>query len=151
LLVIDGLGWQLLRDHAADAPFLAGLIPEADPLVAGFPATTATSLASLGTGLPPGWHDIVGYSFFVPGAGLLNALTWRSHGTVDPVDLGDVVVPETAQPVPTLLEGAQGTGIAVIVAAPRYQEHSGPPPASSAAPPSRSSPVSWVTTGLSPR
>lgn len=125
LLVIDGLGWQLLRDHAADAPFLAGLMSRADPLVAGFPATTATSLASLGTGLPPGRHGIVGYSFFVPGSGLLNALTWRSHGTVDPVDLRDVVVPETAQPVPTLLERAQAAGIAVTVAAPRYQEHSG--------------------------
>ena len=125
LLVIDGLGWRLLRDHAADAPFLAGLMPEANPLVAGFPATTATSLASLGTGLPPGQHGIVGYSFFVPGAGLLNALTWSSHGTVDPRDLRDVVVPENAQPMATLLERAQASGIAVTVAAPRYQEHSG--------------------------
>lgn len=125
LLVIDGLGWQLLGDHAADAPFLAGLTPQTDPLLAGFPATTATSLASLGTGLPAGRHGIVGYSFFVPGSGLLNALTWRSHGTADPVDLRDVVVPEKLQPAPTMLERARAAGIAVTIAAPRYQEHSG--------------------------
>lgn len=125
LLVIDGLGWHLLRDHAADAPFLAGLMTEAEPVVAGFPATTATSLASLGTGLPPGLHGIVGYSFLVPGAGLINALTWRSHGRVDPPDLRDVVVPEELQPLPTLLERAQAAGVAVTLAAPRYQERSG--------------------------
>lgn len=125
LLVVDGLGWQLLRDHAADAPFLARLAAQAEPLVAGFPATTATSLASLGTGLPPGRHGIVGYSFVVPGSGLLNALTWRSHGAADPVDLRDVVVPETAQPLPTIFEQAEAAGIAVTIAAPRYQEHSG--------------------------
>ncbi|MDQ3946918.1 MAG: alkaline phosphatase family protein [Actinomycetota bacterium] len=125
LLVVDGLGWQLLRDHAADAPFLAWLMPRAEPLVAGFPATTATSLASLGTGLPPGLHGIVGYSFLVPGSGLINAVTWRAHVIIDPPDLREVVVPEQLQPAPTVLERAQEAGIAVILATPRYQEHSG--------------------------
>ncbi len=58
LLVIDGLGFELLRDRAASAPFLAGTALRAVPLTAGFPATTAASIASIGTGRPrasTGW------------------------------------------------------------------------------------------------
>ena len=50
LLVIDGLGLELLRAHQAAAPFLAELAFNSRPLTAGFPSTTVTSLASLGTG-----------------------------------------------------------------------------------------------------
>ncbi|MDT7552556.1 MAG: hypothetical protein QOI16_1092, partial [Pseudonocardiales bacterium] len=53
LLLVDGLGHELLRAHAADAPFLSAL-PDAGPLTVGFPSSTVVSLASLGTGLPPG-------------------------------------------------------------------------------------------------
>ena len=49
----------------------------ARPLTAGFPATTVTSLSSLGTGRPPGQHGMLGYQVAVPGRGrLLNALRW---------------------------------------------------------------------------
>lgn len=59
VFLVDGLGWELLRAHADEAPFLNSLLPSSlagtgRPLAAGFPATTATSLASVGTGLPPG-------------------------------------------------------------------------------------------------
>src|SRR5487761_674470 len=54
LLIVDGLGWELLRDHPAAAPFLAELSFNGWPLTAGFPATTVTSIASLSTGRPPG-------------------------------------------------------------------------------------------------
>ncbi|MBQ6644734.1 MAG: alkaline phosphatase family protein, partial [Saccharopolyspora sp.] len=50
VLLVDGLGWELLREHAADAPFLASLAVR-EPIKAGFPTTTATSITSLGTGL----------------------------------------------------------------------------------------------------
>ena len=46
LLVVDGLGWELLRDHPAAAPFLNELAMNAQPLTAGFPATTVTSASS---------------------------------------------------------------------------------------------------------
>ena len=39
----------------------------AAPLTAGFPATTATSLGSLGTGRPPGQHGMLGYQVAIPG------------------------------------------------------------------------------------
>src|ERR1700733_2481726 len=54
LLIVDGLGWELLRDHQATAPFLPELTMSGRSLTAGFPSTTVTSLASLGTGRPPG-------------------------------------------------------------------------------------------------
>ena len=38
VLLVDGLGWQLLRAHSYAAPFLSSLA--ARPLTAGFPTTT---------------------------------------------------------------------------------------------------------------
>ncbi len=54
LLIVDGLGLELLRGHQAAAPFLAELAFNSRPLTAGFPSTTVTSLGSLGTGLAAG-------------------------------------------------------------------------------------------------
>ena len=41
LLVVDGLGWEQLRDHPAAAPFLSELSRSARSITAGFPATIA--------------------------------------------------------------------------------------------------------------
>ena len=110
LLVVDGLGWELLREHPAAAPFLSELAYAGRPLTAGFPATTATSLASLGTGRPPGQHGVLGYQVAVPGEGrLLNALRWDSR--VDPV---------AWQPGSTVFERATAAGIASF----RVAQHS---------------------------
>ena len=108
LLVVDGLGWELLRDHQAAAPFLAELTMTARPLTAGFPATTVTSLTSLGTGRPPGQHGMLGYQVAVPGQGrLLNALRWDR--SIDPV---------AWQPGPTIFEQAAAAGLAAFRVAP---------------------------------
>jgi hypothetical protein len=102
LLVVDGLGWELLREHPAAAPFLSELAMSGRPLTAGFPATTSVSMASLGTGRPPGQHGMLGYQVAVPGEGrLLNALHWDSR--VDPV---------AWQPGSTIFERAVADGIA---------------------------------------
>ena len=82
VVIVDGLGRQLLADNAADAPFLAGL-PQS-VLQVGCPATTATSMASFGTGLEPGRHGLVGYQVMDPDRGvLLNELRWDPE--VDPL------------------------------------------------------------------
>ncbi|MEO3784475.1 nucleotide pyrophosphatase/phosphodiesterase family protein [Actinocorallia sp. B10E7] len=82
VLLIDGMGWELLREHPGDAPFLSSLAGR--PLTAGFPATTVTSLSSLATGLPPGAHGMLGTLVSVPGEGrLLNCLRW-DDGRTDP-------------------------------------------------------------------
>ncbi|MFL6162878.1 MAG: alkaline phosphatase family protein [Jatrophihabitantaceae bacterium] len=112
VLLIDGLGWRLLRRYAEHAPFLAGLAGR--PLTAGFPTTTATSLASLGTGLPPGEHGLTGYTSLVAGfAEPVNWLRWQTapSGT----NLLDRLVPEQSQPRPTAFERAEQAGIAVSV------------------------------------
>ncbi|MEU7529433.1 nucleotide pyrophosphatase/phosphodiesterase family protein [Saccharothrix sp. NPDC042600] len=126
LLLIDGLGWRLLRDHADAAPFLAGL--GGGPIAAGFPATTATSIASLATGTPSGGHGIVGYSFAArgpEGEELLNALRWHRHGAGESVDLRSVLVPEEVQPGATALERAAAAGVDVRFVVPREQTGSG--------------------------
>lgn len=98
VLLVDGLGWELLRRHPGEAPFLTSLAAAAGPLTAAFPATTATSLGSLGTGLPPGAHGILGYLVAVPGEGrLMNSLKW------DPA-----IEPRRWQPSPTLFERIAG-------------------------------------------
>lgn len=105
LLVVDGLGWELLRAHPAAAPFLSELSMTGAPLTAGFPATTATSLASLGTGRPPGQHGVLGYQVAIPGATppkLLNMLRWDA--SVDPL---------TWQPGSTVCERAAAAGVGV--------------------------------------
>ncbi len=85
VLLVDGLGQLQLQQYAEHATHLTSL--PASTLTCGVPSTTATSLTSLGCGLPPGQHGIVGYSFRNPLSGeLLNALTWDG-GPSDPMTL----------------------------------------------------------------
>lgn len=82
VLLVDGLGQQLLERYAHAAPFLTSLRGSAG--TCGVPSTTATSLTSLGTGLAPGQHGLVGYTARVPETGeLLNHLQWDRD--VDPL------------------------------------------------------------------
>jgi hypothetical protein len=111
VLLVDGLGAELLDTYAADAPVLAGL--RGRTLQVGFPSTTAAGLAAVGTGCLSGEHGLVGYSFRVPGAGVLNALRWRPHPWG--ADLREDLPPETVQPMPTTFERAASAGAAVSV------------------------------------
>jgi hypothetical protein len=111
LLLIDGLGADLLDTYAGDAPVLAGL--RGPTLQVGFPSTTAAGLAAVGTGCRSGEHGIVGMSFRLPDVGVINALRWRPHPWG--ADLRDGAVPERVQPRPTVFERAASTGVAVSV------------------------------------
>jgi hypothetical protein len=115
LLVIDGLGLELLRAHQAAAPFLAELAFNSRPLTAGCPSTTVTSLASLGTGLPPAAHGMLGYQVAVPGEErLLNGLRWPDD--IDPV---------AWQPRPTIFERAAAAGVTPVHVSPGAFKNSG--------------------------
>lgn len=115
LVLVDGLGWSLLQGAAAQAPYLASLLEAGRSITAGVPSTTVTSLASLGTGLPPGQHGMVGYTSRVPSTGeILNALTWESD-----------LVAQAYQPKPTWFERAGSAGVTVSSVALERFEFSG--------------------------
>lgn len=115
VLLVDGLGWNLLRRHAAAAPYLSALADRSRSITVGVPSTTATSLTSVGTGLPPGAHGVVGFTSRIPGSGrLLDALRWDSK--VDPFDY---------QPHATAFEVAVAAGVQVSVVSKRRFAKSG--------------------------
>lgn len=111
VLLIDGLGADLLDAYAEDAPVLAALRDRR--LQVGFPSTTVAGLAAVGTGCRSGEHGMVGLSFRLPGANVVNALGWRPHPSGR--DLREKLPPEQVQPLPTTFERAASTGIAVSV------------------------------------
>ncbi|WP_084963830.1 alkaline phosphatase family protein [Thermoactinospora rubra] len=117
LFLVDGLGAALLRAHPERAPFLSGTAGRT--LTAGFPATTVTSLCSLGTGMPPGEHGMLGMILAVPGTGhLFNCLRWTLPD-------GLVMDPETWQPAATVYQRAAGAGIRAGYVGPAEFEDTG--------------------------
>ena len=73
LLVLDGLGWDQLQEHAHLAPTLSAMQGRSIHTVA--PTTTATALSSITTGLTPGEHGLVGYRIAL-GGDVMNVLRW---------------------------------------------------------------------------
>ncbi|MFG3498201.1 alkaline phosphatase family protein [Streptomyces sp. NPDC047928] len=106
VFLIDGLGWEQIKAHPDEAPYLTSLLATSRggtgrPLTAGFPATTATSLASVGTGLPPGEHGLPGYTVRDPATGeLMNQLRWKPWTS-----------PAAWQPYPTVFQLADAAGV----------------------------------------
>lgn len=115
VLLVDGLGAELLAANRAYAPFLAGLLAAGRTLTAGFPSTTAASLTSLGTGLPPGAHGVLGYQVRRPDGRVLKTLAWKPED-VDPL---------TWQPHRTAFQRAAAAGVAVSAVGPRRFQGSG--------------------------
>lgn len=99
LLLVDGMGENLLEAATDHAPFFASLRAAGRVITAGTPSTTVTSLTSLGTGLTPGQHGMAGYSFRLDGA-VLNALLWDSPQPA-----------ERVQNQPTWFERARAAGV----------------------------------------
>ncbi|WP_394813532.1 alkaline phosphatase family protein [Streptomyces hazeniae] len=117
VFLVDGMGWEALAAHPEEAPFLTSLLPSSlggsgRPLTSGFPSTTATSLASVGTGLPPGAHGLPGYTVRNPDTGtLMNQLRWRPWTD-----------PHLWQPHPTVFRLAHAAGVATCqVTAPHFE------------------------------
>ncbi|HEY3534037.1 MAG TPA: alkaline phosphatase family protein, partial [Pedococcus sp.] len=115
VVLVDGLGYELVRRRGGHAPFLRSLLPAAYRLTAGFPSTTATSMGTFGTGLPPGAHGLLGYEVLVPGEDrLVNELSWE-----------DGPDPLAWQPQPTVFEVAEQDGVDVTRVGPAYFDGSG--------------------------
>lgn len=73
LLVVDGLGWNLIDTHREAVPTLASL--QGGPITSVAPSTTTAALTSLTTGLAPIEHGVVGYRLSIEGE-VLNVLRW---------------------------------------------------------------------------
>lgn len=102
VVLLDGLGELNLTERRGHAPFLRGHL--GDPLTAGYPTTTASSLALLGTGQAVGRTGMSGYTARNPRTGsLANLISWE--GADDPVQW---------QQQPSVLEQAASRGIPVL-------------------------------------
>ena len=115
VLLIDGLGADLVRAHADVAPTLAAMVSPVGDLSAPCPSTTPVSLATLGTGLPPGSHGILGFVTDVPGEDrALNHVQWAD----DPD-------PDVWQAQRTVFEQAEAAGVPATAVGPYAYAGSG--------------------------
>ncbi|NDK30517.1 alkaline phosphatase family protein [Nesterenkonia sp. Hz 6-5] len=117
VVLADGLGDQLLAAHSGHARFLAGAWRRrgtAHVLDTGAPTTTASSLASLGTGLPPGQHGLVGYDVLAPELGRVVNMLGQWDAAVDP---------HAWQPYRTVFERAATLGAKVVTSSrPKFRQ-----------------------------
>ncbi len=109
MVLVDGLGWQMLRERAGHTPNLRRLLADSDYLHTCAPSTTAAALTTLATGVYPGAHAMVGYAVrdpllrghlgagHVPKAGDVFDLITFKNSSHDPL---------AWQSVPTLIERA---------------------------------------------
>jgi hypothetical protein len=108
VLLVDGLGADLVRAHADVAPTLAALATPAGDLSAPCPSTTPVSLTTLGTGLPPGSHGVLGFVTAIPG----------EERTLNHVQWADDPDPELWQPRRSVFAQAADAGVEVTAVAP---------------------------------
>lgn len=116
VVMVDGLGKSLLKQRSGHAPFLRAALAAGqsfpNTLDAAFPSTTAASLASLGTGVAPGQHGMVGYDVLDPEQNkIVNQLGNWDEG-VDPL---------VWQPFPTVFERLQDELPVVTVSLPKFE------------------------------
>lgn len=109
MVLVDGLGWQMLRERAGHTPNLRRLLADSNYLHTCAPSTTAAALTTLATGVYPGAHAMVGYAVRDP---LLRGHLGAGH-VPGPGDVFDLITfknsshdPLTWQSVPTLIERA---------------------------------------------
>jgi predicted AlkP superfamily pyrophosphatase or phosphodiesterase len=102
VLLVDGLGASALSARAGHARTLAPLLSSGSTIGARFPSTTASAIATLTTGVPPGVHGLVGYS-------VLDAANDRVVNQLSGWDAR--LDPATWQRVPTLFEEARDADI----------------------------------------
>ena len=118
VVLADGLGRNLLKQKSAHTPFLRSVIQAGQGdvpvwLDSAFPSTTAAALSSLGTGLPPGQHGMVGYDVLDPQQDKVVNLLGNWDPGVDPL---------AWQPFPTVLERAAGEVAVTTVSLPQFAD-----------------------------
>lgn len=97
VVLIDGLGYHALDRRDPDW-IDDGRVTALDSV---FPTTTPVALASLGTGVLPGAHGMVGASFVLP----------ETQEVLAPLHWGGAPVPESVQVEPTVFESMVRAGV----------------------------------------
>lgn len=116
VVLVDGLGLSALKARAGHARYLVSHLANRDPLVSGFPTTTAAALASFTTGTLPGTHGIVGYTAY-------DEKNDRVHNQL--TGWGAQMSPTEWQAEPTLFEKVVSTGISAAQIGPERYRTSG--------------------------
>ena len=118
VVLVDGMGDVPLRARTGHAPTLRSLVGGSTPVMAGYPSTTAASLASFGTGLSSGTTGMLGYTVRDPrtpeaAPGLVNLVSWTTQP--GPVATPALPVPEPLswQSNGTIFEALTAAGHAV--------------------------------------
>jgi hypothetical protein len=111
LLLVDGLGHDMVVDRPGDSPLRAALRGRLD---ASFSTQTSVATATLATGLPPSRHGLLGYLLDLPEAGgIVNTLWWMQiDGEPAQLDRGVVL------PSPNLAERLDAIGVTSTVVEP---------------------------------
>lgn len=82
VVLVDGLGYQMLTERAGHAPFLRRHLPQTQVLTVGYPSTTAASIGLFGTGQAAGRTGLAGYTVRNPATGgLANLVSWDGVGS----------------------------------------------------------------------
>lgn len=103
VVLVDGLGADLLEQHRALTPTLRRLADRTTRIRTVFPSTTATAMVSLHTALPPLLHGVLGLMTRDPASGaVVHELT--GHPGIDP---------RAWMPQPGLLEHSERRAIQV--------------------------------------
>jgi predicted AlkP superfamily pyrophosphatase or phosphodiesterase len=111
--LVDGLGALAIDEHRGLFDSVEGA--RGGSIEAAFPTTTATGVATLGTGLPAGQHGMVGANFWVP----------EEEIFLSPLHWGKRPSPRAVQPESTVFEIARDQGVATFVISPGAYENSG--------------------------
>lgn len=119
VVLVDGLGSALLKRKIAHAPFLRSVLNGTlagaghRTIQSAFPSTTASSLSSLGTGVEPGLHGMVGYDVLDPDQDKVVNLLGNWDAGVDPLRW---------QPYPTVFEKLAGVLPSATVSLPKFAD-----------------------------
>lgn len=92
LILVDGLGYELLADHMGHTPVLRRVREDIRSIHTVVPSTTAAAITAFGTGERPGATNMVGFSVAY-GSGVMNLLAMQGGPA-----------PATWQPKPTFFE-----------------------------------------------
>ena len=104
LFLLDGFGWNNLQASLRELDYLPELLGDSLKITAAIPSTTPISLTTLGTGLAPGEHGMIGYTFLEESTGKI----------IKPLDWPPFLNPSAFQPRPTIFEQLSGTAVSSI-------------------------------------